>query len=1512
MSILNGAPLDTLSILFGNIFSGTLNLPTGYTASIVSNPTSGAFTLNSDGSYSFDSTQNFGASSSTITYAITDDNDVTVEYELEINILSYEAVQSSEVVIPHTFTSNWQAEPHIITLKDGGYLVTWSSEGQQETVSTWENIYARRYDAQGNVVALEGSTTVEALVNNSTSNSQNESFTVALNDGGFGVFYRSFLGSTLGDIYYTRYDANGDVVSGAEEILINGSTSNRQRWPEAELLPDGNIFVVWQSSNNSNDTDIDIVGKIIDADGTQVETDFTINQTGSVISSEPSITTLQNGNIVVVWASDSGDDVKGRIYSYNETTETSSPSTSEFSVNLDATGITKWDEFEPTVVASADGGFAVVYTSKNTSYTNDSSEEIIFRQFDASGVALNTNDATVVNSQLVGEQQNPTMIALSQGGYLVSWYSSNSDNSTLTLMARTIYENGDLGREYVISELEPSGTSAPYNRVEMTQLDNGNVVFAYSATQGNEYDIRTQTLSFDLVDTELTTEPEQPHDNNTVRDQDQHIVALSDGGYLVTWTSQDHGENHNVYARRFDANGNPVAQDDYNGNSSSTQPVALTNATGADNLMDSHNIILGNGDYVTIFRGDLVDIHPSDLDNDLYFTRFNSDGQIVSEYKNILIEKNGKANIRPDATIIKDANGDEKIFVVWQKTLEGDTGDVNSFARAEIMGMVFDPGSTTQNNTPFQISDSVTSGQERDYSPSTTTLSDGNVVVAWINESGANIQGRIYDPLTGNAVAGSDFLIEVDLQDTTIVDMDETWEEIDIAPTESGGFILVYTTKNSTINSVGRDVIFHEFDNTGQPVNGSNGQVLHSSQSGEQYAASILALDLGGYLVTWYSRDDSGQNPTLTLYGRKVDVGGQFGEEFIIQELIVDNDLDSTYFTTRDTVQMAQLNNGDVIISYTEAGESEGDYDIKTKRLSFTPTNNTIVGTDGDDIFVGGVADEFFDGKDGNDLFVGGDGNDTALLSGNAADASFSLLANGNFLVDTSSGQKEISEIEELQFDDITLKVITNDGTDADEVFIGTNGIDSTIVGYGGIDLMFGLDGNDVLYGGAGNDIIYGGEGDDTIQGNADSDDIYGGAGNDDINAGSSDDAITGGAGDDALNGGSHTTGDTAIYLGSSTEAVFSAENGTLSISTAEDGSDTLFAIETVHFEEDDRLLNITSGTGGTGDDLIVGDSGANLTLEGGDGNDIVVGGEGNDILAGNSGDDLLIGESGDDTQTGGEGNDILIGGSGNNTLVGGEDTGNQDVDTAVISSNVLAASYSLSTVGNLVITTASSQDEIQEIEKLQFNDISLDVITNDGTNSAEFFIGSNNADATIIGYGGNDVMFGFGGDDTIFGGGDDDYVSGGDGDDNLQGNSGNDELYGGAGNDTINGGSSNDVIFGDEGNDEILGGSGNDILLGGAGNDELTGHSGIDALTGGAGSDTFFFLSGSGSDIITDFTDAEDILNFEDFGFSSASSVINAATQVDNDVVIDLGAGDVVTLVNFNIANLDSYDFII
>ncbi len=281
------------------------------------------------------------------------------------------------------------------------------------------------------------------------------------------------------------------------------------------------------------------------------------------------------------------------------------------------------------------------------------------------------------------------------------------------------------------------------------------------------------------------------------------------------------------------------------------------------------------------------------------------------------------------------------------------------------------------------------------------------------------------------------------------------------------------------------------------------------------------------------------------------------------------------------------------------------------------------------------------------------------------------------------------TRIQNLNFrDDTVLVGAPINGDNGDNVIDGTAG-DDRIDAMGGDDRVRGLAGDDRILGGTGddrlsgddgNDDIDGGAGDDVVEGGAGADDLIGGAGDDTIFGDAGNDVITGGTGDDRIKGGDgHDTfvisgtndGDDRYDGGAGIDTLdFSAATRAIRLDLAEGtthfGSDTIINVENLIGGSADDQLTGNNGAndlrggggndrldGGRGDDALRGDAG-NDRLDGGEGTDRLSGGDGNDRLDGGKGNDHLEGGAGNDTLDGGDGNDTLIGGGGNDRLTGG------------------------------------------------------------------------------------------------------------------------------------------------------------------------------------------------------------------------------------------------------------------
>jgi hypothetical protein len=248
----------------------------------------------------------------------------------------------------------------------------------------------------------------------------------------------------------------------------------------------------------------------------------------------------------------------------------------------------------------------------------------------------------------------------------------------------------------------------------------------------------------------------------------------------------------------------------------------------------------------------------------------------------------------------------------------------------------------------------------------------------------------------------------------------------------------------------------------------------------------------------------------------------------------------------------------------------------------------------------------------------------------------------------------QLSVSEELAFDISGSHTISFRATSAS----GVSGSPSSASGFGRWDLRFGVcsneftAGNDTIDGTAADEVICGGDGVDNIDGKGGDDVIFGGLGGDVLLGGLGSDEIDGGPGDDAMHTGSLADGpddiDDTLRGGTGNDTVSARDDTGTHVLEGNEGRDFVIGGDQRDFI--DGGPGHDSGRVGGLDIRLVGGPG-NDVLTGSDGDDLVDGGGGHDILSGESGSDKLLGRGGRDCLTGGGRKDVLIGGALNDRL---------------------------------------------------------------------------------------------------------------------------------------------------------------------------------------------------------------------------------------------------------------------
>jgi VCBS repeat-containing protein len=244
-------------------------------------------------------------------------------------------------------------------------------------------------------------------------------------------------------------------------------------------------------------------------------------------------------------------------------------------------------------------------------------------------------------------------------------------------------------------------------------------------------------------------------------------------------------------------------------------------------------------------------------------------------------------------------------------------------------------------------------------------------------------------------------------------------------------------------------------------------------------------------------------------------------------------------------------------------------------------------------------------GGDGADTLTGTEGSDE-IIAGGGGDAVNAL--GGDDTIDAGSGNDTVSG---GAGDD------TIDGGIGDDILRGDAG-DDEIFGGDGDDAILGGTGDDELSGDAGDDVISGGDGDDEIEGGEGNDILFGGAGADEINAGDGDDFI--GTSDDDGSDDTYDGGDGTDTVSFATDT----EGVTVNLDDGDNAEFDVDANTAVGAETgEDSIQNIENVSTGSGDDVIIGQTGEANTINAGAGDDLVVGGA-DDILVGGAGVDTL------------------------------------------------------------------------------------------------------------------------------------------------------------------------------------------------------------------------------------------------------------------------------------------------
>ncbi|RYX91152.1 MAG: hypothetical protein EOO28_26640, partial [Comamonadaceae bacterium] len=716
--------------------------------------------------------------------------------------------------------------PRVTAIAGGGYVAVWSSNA---TKTNGYDVRAQVFNAAWERVGGEIKVTDDRFDQgwHADNGGDLSALSVTATAAGFKVVYEGVPAGAANNEAVNRniYAIDYIVTSTGATLIpgvaqINTGTAFNQMTVSSTALTDGGTVVVWISSQTQKGI-YDLYSQRLNADGTKngaearVNATLTGNQgTLSDITQQYSVTGLDNGSYVVVWA--------GR---------------------------------------------------GPASATDDN---IYMRVFSASGVPLSSNDI-LVNQSLKGIQQLPHVAALEGGGYIVTWssqYAGTDQGADYAVMQRA-YNNDGTPRPQAIDTPEllvntGATTNSQYGSYVSTSYTNKNVAVAWvqrNSTGGYNSSATetTKAAVFDLagrkvVDLQVADIAGEDGTFNSQSGNGAQILSLSDGKYVLVREANSPDSSGNVYASIYNANGTVFRPD-----------FIATDATageqhGSSGLVELRDANGPTGKWAMLYLGKLTagsSVQPK-------LAIINADGTDAGT--DVEISNHGTANGGnqgfvgglPGESTSDMAASNGKIAVVWSDATNSGAGPGD-----EVYLRLLD-------NNGVKLGSEIVVNQahaNNQSAPKVAALADGSFLVTWVSNHVASGSYKVYQQrFTSSGVAYSnvDELVSVGFaagtQGVISGTNGERAQQIDVVGLEGGGWVVAFTDSTSITD---RNVFANLYDAAGNLMR-ANIKLASGGEGTNEFYPTLAASSNGGFVATWTSNNatlgDSSGNGTYMRF----------------------------------------------------------------------------------------------------------------------------------------------------------------------------------------------------------------------------------------------------------------------------------------------------------------------------------------------------------------------------------------------------------------------------------------------------------------------------------------------------------------------------------------------------------------------------------------------------------------------------------------------------------------------
>ncbi len=363
------------------------------------------------------------------------------------------------------------------------------------------------------------------------------------------------------------------ITASGPETLVNTTTTESQIVPITTPLANGRYIVTWTdnvqyglSGAAAQFGGTEIRAQIFNADGTLFGSEFLVNTTTAGAQIRPAVTSLSDGNFIIVWQDGLGAH-NGQFATTRarEFTATGAAVGSEFQI-----GTAGVEVIYPQLTALAGGGYVATWQAGRLG-------NVIAQVYDSNNAAV--GGQIVVDNTQLAQFAAPQITTLTNGNFVIAW---NNGAGAASAASYQIYTPAGalVGSQ---SEVFAAGSTVG----AITALTSGGFAIAHQVTLPPHTEIY---ISYYFPDGTFGTfnvagiDPARPITN-------MDIAPLLNGGAIISWMQADpatgDGNNTSIRAAAFNAVGNLMGQE-FQVNTS----VASTQANPSISVLADGDIVI--------------------------------------------------------------------------------------------------------------------------------------------------------------------------------------------------------------------------------------------------------------------------------------------------------------------------------------------------------------------------------------------------------------------------------------------------------------------------------------------------------------------------------------------------------------------------------------------------------------------------------------------------------------------------------------------------------------------------------------------------------------------------------------------------------------------------------------------------------------------------------------------------------------------------------------------------------